>query len=125
MAAALRNTLENYGVVFADVGIRIDEKSFPWRDHSFVFTVPQADHPAHSATWVIAGSKESLPGLQRKLPHYGKYGALVFKGGAPDNQLKTTWPAQRTGLLKIFAPGDTFLPSLPPRPPLVNFKPEF
>ena len=120
MAATLKNALENYGVVFADDGIRIDEKSFPWQDHSFVFTVPQADHPEHSATWVIAGSKESLPGLQRKLPHYGKYGALVFKGNAPDNQFKSTWPAQRIGLLKTFTPGETLLP---PRPPLVNYKP--
>ena len=122
MAAAMRNTLEKYGVVFGAEEIRIDGKTFPWQDHSFVFTVPHPDHPNHSATWLIADSTESLPGLQRKLPHYGKYGALVFKGTAPDNQFKSTWPAQRTGLLKTFTPGDTFLPS---RPPLVNFKPEF
>ena len=125
MAAALKNALQKYGVVIREEGIRIDDQSFPWRDHSFVFTVAHPDHPDHSATWVIAGSAQSLPGLQRKLPHYGRYGALVFKGDAPDNQFKSTWPAQRTGLLKTFAPGDTFLPSLPPRPPLVNFKPEF
>ncbi len=122
MTATLKTALQKYGVVVGKEGIRIDGQSFPWQDHSFVFTVAHPDHPDHSATWVIAGSAKSLPGLQRKLPHYGRYGALVFKGAAPDNQFKSTWPAQRTGLLKTFTPGAT---PLPPRPPLVNFKPEF
>ena len=69
---------------------------------------------------MIADSAESVPGLIRKLPHYGKYGYLVFEGKAPDNRLKGTWPANRTGLMKKFQSGDY---PLPPRPPLVDLKP--
>jgi len=42
---------------------------------------------------VAAGRPEALPGLARKLPHYGKYGYLVFSGEAPDNRVKGQWPA--------------------------------
>ncbi len=44
------------------------------------------------AAWMAAASPLALPGLARKLPHYGKYGYLVFTGTAPDNVLKGQWP---------------------------------
>jgi hypothetical protein len=34
-----------------------------------------------------------VPGLARKLPHYGKYSYLGFAGQAPDNRIKGQWPA--------------------------------
>jgi hypothetical protein len=33
-----------------------------------------------------------MPGLARKLPHYGKYGYLGFEGEEPTNVLKGEWP---------------------------------
>jgi len=42
--------------------------------------------------WVAAETPAAVPGLARKLPHYGKYGYLTFTGDAPDNQLKGQWP---------------------------------
>jgi len=98
----------------------IEEKSFPWKDHSFVFTLKRPGEREGSATWVIAGSGESIPGLIRKLPHYGKYGVLVFKGNEPENKFKAVWPFQPTGLMKTFHPGNY---TLPPQTPLVDYKP--
>ena len=72
-------------------------------------------------TWVIVGNKESIPGLMRKLPHYGKYGYLVFEGDAPDNRNKGTWPSNPAGLQKVFQEGVPRL--LPEQTPLVAFKP--
>jgi hypothetical protein len=41
---------------------------------------------------IAAGRAGALSGLARKLPHYGKYGYLVFAGDAPDNRVKGQWP---------------------------------
>lgn len=116
----LKPQLENYGVKLGEKEVVIDGKSFPWKDHSFVFTLQRPGDHEGSATWIIASSGESIPGLIRKLPHYGKYGVLVFKGKEPQNKFKGSWPFQPTGLMKTFHPGNY---SLPPQAPLVDYKP--
>lgn len=121
VAQSLKPGLKKWGIVVKENGISIEDKTFAWKDHSFVFTLPHPHDPARSATWIIANDPESIPGLIRKLPHYGKYGFLVFEGQAPTNVLKGTWPAQLLGLMKIFKPGNY---KLPKRPPLVDFKPK-
>ena len=121
VAQSLKPVLNKLQVDFNKDGITIEGQSFAWQDHSFVFTVPHPHDATRSATWVITDNPQSIPGLMRKLPHYGKYGVLVFKGTAPTNVLKGTWPAQRIGLMKIFKKGKF---KLPKRPPLVDFKPQ-
>ena len=49
-----------------------------------------------------------------KLPHYGKYGYLVFKGPSPDNLVKGVWPTKREGLSKSFRGGNYALPLTAP-----------
>ena len=120
LAKTLKPALRQYAVSIHQNGIAIEGKTFAWKGHSFVFTVPHPHDPERSATWVIADDPESVPGLIRKLPHYGKYGVLVFEGKAPTNVHKGTWPAQRIGLMKTFQPGKYILPK---RPPLVDFQP--
>ncbi|MFQ5449280.1 MAG: M1 family metallopeptidase [Nitrospinaceae bacterium] len=119
-ARHLQPQLKNYGVRMEAKGVIVEGKSFSWEGHSFVFTLRRPGNREGSATWVIAGSGESIPGLIRKLPHYGNYGFLVFKGDAPENVLKGTWPSQAMGRMKTFYPGKY---TLPPPPPLVDFKP--
>jgi hypothetical protein len=119
-AEQLLPQLKEFGVEFSDKEVLIDGKKFPLLGHSFVFTLNRPDQKDGSATWVITDSDKSFPGLIRKLPHYGKYGYLVFKGDVPDNQAKGTWPTKATGLTHNFHPGKYDLPS---QPPLVAFKP--
>jgi hypothetical protein len=121
VAQSLKPALKQFEVTFQESGVTIEGKTFAWKDHSFVFTVPHPHDPTRSATWIIADDPASVPGLIRKLPHYGKYGVLVFKGEAPTNVHKATWPAQRISLMKIFKKGNY---KLPKRPPLVDFKPK-
>jgi hypothetical protein len=40
----------------------------------------------------------ALPGLARKLPHYGKYGYLGFEGPEPTNVAKGEWLVARSPL---------------------------
>ena len=119
-AGQLMPQLKEFGVDISDKEVLIDGKKFPLQGHSFVFTLNRPDQKNGSATWLITDSEKSFPGLIRKLPHYGKYGYLVFKGDAPDNQAKGTWPAKATGLTHNFLPGKYDLPA---KPPLVDFKP--
>ena len=121
VAQSLKPSLQQSKVLLSADGISIEGKTFVWKNHSFVFTVPHPHDPERSATWIIADNPDSIPGLIRKLPHYSKYGALVFEGKKPTNVLKSTWPARRIGLMKTFQPGEY---TLPKRPPLVLFKPE-
>ncbi len=120
-ARHLKPQMKNYGVEIQADGVVIQGKTFAWKDRSFVFTLQRPGNREGSVTWVIAHSGESIPGLIRKLPHYGKYGVLVFKGNEPENEFKGAWPFQPSGLMKVFHPGDY---SLPPQAPLVDYKPD-
>jgi hypothetical protein len=65
--------------------------------------------------WLAASEPAALPGLARKLPHYGKYGYLIFAGAAPDNQLKGQWPSGDSELVHWFGERREFtMPSEPP-----------
>jgi hypothetical protein len=51
-------------------------------------------HPANlekAVGWIFADGLTALPGLGRKLPHYGKYSYLGFEGDEPANVLKGQW----------------------------------
>lgn len=69
--------------------------------------------------WLAAANAEALPGLARKLPHYGKYGYLVFQGSAPDNRVKGQWPSGESELVRWLAAPRPDL-TLPPEPRLTK-----
>jgi aminopeptidase N len=113
--------LKKLGVEVDEKGIRFSDRSFPWEDHSFVFTLARTDQGKGTMTWVVAGNAKSIPGLMRKLPHYGKYGYLVFEGSVPENRDKGIWPSNPVAMHKVFK--DESQRSLPKQKPLVSFKP--
>ena len=116
--------LAGQGVRVSAEGVEIRGRRFPWKAHSFVFTLPHPANPKRALTWLVIGEKTAARGLIRKLPHYGKYGYLVFRGAAPDNVARGMWRAEGESMFKRFDGGHSPLP-LPPRPPLVDFVPEF
>ncbi len=112
--------LKKYFVEVDDKAISIEGNSYPIENHSYVFTLPHPQSPENSITWVFTDSVKSVPGLMRKLPHYGKFGYMVFKGSEPKNILKGTWPADRVGLMKKFQAGNY---PIPKRKPIISFSP--
>ena len=42
--------------------------------------------------WLVVEPLEAVPGMGRKLPHYGKYSYLAFEGDEPSNVVKGQWP---------------------------------
>jgi hypothetical protein len=69
--------------------------------------------------WIAADDPGVLPVLARKLPHYGKYGYLVFRDGQV--RLKGQWPVTDSPLW-VTLPGGAEVPPpvVPPRPPLTE-----
>jgi aminopeptidase N len=64
--------------------------------------------------WIAASDPAALPGLARKLPHYGKYSYLVFSGRAPDNQAKGQWPSGDSELVAWLGPRRPLAPVAEP-----------
>ena len=116
----LTGWLNDKGVIIEQDRVLIGEKSFSRDRHSVVLTLPHPENPDRSLTWVSIHSDKAVPGLARKLPHYGKYGYLVFEGDEPVNVAKGLWPSNPQGLVHRFDSGP--LP-LPETVPLVDYRP--
>ncbi len=92
-----------------------------------------ARHPADASKavgWIFASDLAALPGLGRKLPHYGKYSALGFEGTEPTNVLKAVGPESDSPLrVDLRAPGTRGAPLPPvaeaPRKALAELPPAF
>ncbi len=69
--------------------------------------------------WLGAHDPAAVPGLARKLPHYGKYSYLAFDGTAPVNRLKGQWPVNESPLVIWFTDERPSLP-LPKAPVLTD-----
>jgi len=112
----IKSQLSQYDVKINKQGITLEGSYFKWENHSFVFALSHHNFDNKQMVWLISPSKKSIPGLIRKLPHYGKYGYLVFKGNEPENVAKGTWPSSPVGLDHAFTKG-TY--PLFPKAPLV------
>ena len=119
MGQSLLPMLKKNGIDFTGNSFVLKEGIFPLKNHSFIFTLSRRQNEKTSTTWLITSSKDSIHGLMRKLPHYGKYGYLVFKGKEPENLVKGSWRSNPASLQKIFSDGNFALPS---PSPLVNIR---
>ncbi len=81
-----------HGVEVMPESAVLEGRSFQRDRHSLVLTAPGPDRAAQPLAWLGAHQPSALPGLGRKLPHYGKYGLLAFAGDGPRNVLKAQWP---------------------------------
>jgi len=66
--------------------------------HAVVVMARNPAHPGQALGWLAAGQAAALPGLGRKLPHYGRYSYLAFSGDEPTNVLKGQWPVVHSPL---------------------------
>ncbi len=95
--------------------ITLAGETFDTKDHSFAL-VQQMKTGQQPLIWIGSHSAEAVPGLTRKLPHYGKYGALAFAGSAPTNQLKLQWPVMESPLSITLDASASPLPLRQPAP---------
>ena len=90
-------------------------------------------HPANlekAVGFIFADGVAALPGLGRKLPHYGKYSYLGFEGDEPVNVLKGQWTPTDSPLRVDLRPASERRAALaalalPPRAALAELPPVF
>ena len=116
----LNAALQAYDFAASGDKVRIAGTTLTPQTHSLAVLGRQPQSPDQALGWLAADSAASLPGLGRKLPHYGRYSYLGFSGTAPDNVLKGQWPVVNSPLTVPVLQGDgaavSFSPaSLAPR----------
>ncbi len=110
--------------VSLDGGLVLPEGSYPKENNAVVLAVRTGKGKKMApVAWIAADTPAAIPGLARKLPHYSKYGYLVFGGTGPDNVLKGQWSATTSPLsVPVAFKGelpDAAPAPLPPRPNLL------
>jgi aminopeptidase N len=111
-----------------DTSVTLDKKKlFPDR-HSIVVAIKNEKNPGQVVILLSTDRVAALPGLGRKLPHYGKYSFLGFEGDEPVNMHKGQWPTVGSPLsvcLEPSSPAAGVSASLPPEQPLARLAPLF
>ena len=112
---AFARALEDRNAGLTDDGARILGDAYPGDRFSVALVAARSE--GKPLAWIGAHAPEALPGLARKLPHYGKYSYLAFSGPAPTNRLKGQWPVARSPL-KVVLGDEEAATELAPHPAL-------
>lgn len=78
----------------------INGQQFSITDHNIVLTARHPKNPDLSWTFIHTSNIADLADIGKKLPHYGKYSFLVFKGA--QNIFKGEWEIENSPLLVCF-----------------------
>lgn len=70
------------------------------KDICSVIIFRNPDHLKLPVVWIWGKSTNALAQISRKIPHYGKYGYLIFNNGR--NILKGNWPVENSPLTFTF-----------------------
>ena len=110
--------------------LRFDGESLPFAGHSTVLVTRHPDDEDAALGWITVDPAAALPGMGRKLPHYGKYSYLGFEGEEPSNVVKGQWATTDSPLSIDLRPRrerDEPLPALAlePRGALAELPPAF
>jgi hypothetical protein len=117
--------LTPYGVGLTQEGVQLEGTHWTRAQHAVVLTVRHPKNPQQTLAWVAAQNAAPLPGLGRKLPHYGTYSFLGFAGDEPVNIVKGQWPVLASPMSVFLAPAAGSPPQEPaaklaPRRPLIS-----
>jgi hypothetical protein len=108
------------GLAISKDALRLDGQALPAAGHTAVVITRHPGSAEKVVGWITVDPIEALPGLGRKLPHYGKYSYVGFEGTEPVNTLSGAWQSADSPLaldLRSFvSASDAPLKSLPPDP---------
>ena len=110
----LNVALQAYDFVPDGDSVHIAGTTLTSQTHSLAVLARQPHAPEQALGWLAADSAAALPGLGRKLPHYGRYSYLGFTGTAPDNVLKGQWPVVNSPMSVRVLQADDATPSVNP-----------
>ncbi|MCH9030520.1 MAG: M20/M25/M40 family metallo-hydrolase [Bacteroidetes bacterium] len=122
----IQNGVSDYNIELNDNSVDINKKPLSKENNSFIVSVRNPNNPEEVVVWLTIGNKDAVPGLVRKLPHYGKYSYLVFEGDEPANIEKGQWQVVNSPLSKVLVTDEEIvLPKIPKREPLAKLQPVF
>jgi hypothetical protein len=108
------------GLAIDQNALRLDGQALSSAGHTAVVITRHPASAEKAVGWITVDPIDALPGLGRKLPHYGKYSYVAFEGTEPVNTLSGAWQNADSPLaidLRSFVnASDAPLKSLPPDP---------
>jgi hypothetical protein len=110
--AATRLAVDGLDVAAATA--RLDGLAVTRQQHAVVLAAPDGD-PAPLG-FIGAEGAPVIAALARKLPHYTRYGRLVFAGEAAENVFKDERQSAKSALTHVFTAADVPRAPLPPGP---------
>ena len=118
------------GIAVAGDTIGLGDETVAFADHSLVVLRRHPDNLDRAVGWLVVEPQAALPGMGRKLPHYGKYSYLAFEGDEPTNVVKGQWPATESPLRvdlrdRTSGEGDLPAPTVAKRTALAELPPVF
>ncbi|MEZ5976568.1 MAG: M20/M25/M40 family metallo-hydrolase, partial [Planctomycetota bacterium] len=116
------------GATLTSDGLVLGDESVPFAGHCLVSLWRNPRNNEQVIGLLTVDPVEAAPGLQTKLPHYGKYSYLAFEGAEPTNTVKGQWPTSQSPLFRDLRPaGAEPLAALAheERQPLATLPPEF
>ena len=124
----IKRGISNYKVELNKSFIKINKKKFLFNANTIILAVKNSKNPSNNVALVIADRVKALPGLGRKLPHYGKYSYLAFEGDEPTNIFKGQWPTINSPMFASLKPAiskGALNIKLPCQEPLARLAPIF
>jgi hypothetical protein len=92
--------------------LRLDDQRYAIDSHAFALARRNPAGAGRTVAWLSIPDAGQLTRLASKLPHYGKYGYVVFSGGTLDNRVRGQWPS-RGSVLDITLHGSPPTATLP------------
>jgi aminopeptidase N len=126
----LARAVQPYHVTLTPSQVDLGTTVFTRTAHTVVLTARHPNAPTQTLGWLATAHAAAIPGLSRKLPHYGTYSYLGFSGDEPTNIAKGQWPVLQSPMTVQLPQVDGQLApvtraKLPSQPPLATLPAAF
>ncbi len=123
--SVVRRQLTDYDITIEEDAVQFGPTRVVRKNHSMVVTARHPQDARSVIVWLVNDVPAAIPGLARKLPHYGKYSYLAFEGSEPTNVVKGQWPVVNSPLTAVLTDSAVAPGKLPAERPLAELKPLF
>ncbi|NOR86626.1 MAG: M20/M25/M40 family metallo-hydrolase, partial [Bacteroidales bacterium] len=124
-ASDIQEQLDDYQSSLIGESVKIEKKEIEKDGNNIMITLFDKDNINKQHIFISVTNEAAIPGLIRKLPHYGKYSYLAFSGDEPTNFAKGQWPVLNSPLVKVFSDEGLKLSVIEDRQALATLKPVF
>jgi len=124
-AEQINASLTGYRSSISGDSVVLEKQKIAKADHSFVLTLFNTQNSKLNNAFIAIENGAAIPGLIRKLPHYGKYSYLGFEGDEPVNVAKGQWPVMNSPMVMVFDEDAQNLNMTEKREPLATLAPVF